>query len=253
MRVHARLLRPPRAVAGPTLMLHGLGVSAASLGPLAEILARRSLTLVPDLPGFGRSEAREVWTTARIAAAAARLLEARGLGPVVVVGHSYGCHVGVLLARRRPELVSALVMLSPAFARPPGSALGQVVRLAADAPLERPSLVAGGVRDYLRAGPGRVVRTLREAARLPLDGLVAGLAPPLLVVRGGRDPLTPARWAERLRACAPRAEVATIPRAAHGLGHDAPAATAGAVERFLGRDGHPARMARLGEPSRRAG
>ena len=246
VRVHARLLDPGDPSPGPIVMLHGLGVSAASLGPLAKRLARRSPVLVPDLPGFGRTEAREVWSTARIAAAVERLIELRGVGRVTLVGHSYGCHVGAVLAGLRPDRVDALVLLSPSFARPPGSALGQVLRLAVDAPLERPSLVAGGIRDYLRAGPARVIGTLREAAAIPLDDLVAGLEAPLLIVRGGRDPLTPGRWAERLRRRAPRAQVATIPRAAHGLGHDAPAATAAAIERFLGRDGHPPRMARAG-------
>lgn len=243
VRVHARLLRPVAGSAGPIVMLHGLGVSAASLGPLAEVLAEDRTILVCDLPGFGLSVSDEIWGTSRIADAVEQVLERRGLGRVTLVGHSWGCHVASLVAIRHPERVGALVMLSPAFDRRPGGALGQILRLAVDAPMERRSLVAGGARDYLRAGPARVLVTLREAASIHLDDLIDRVAAPILIVRGGRDPLTTGRWAARLARRAPRARVAVIPGAAHGLGHDAPRAVAGAIAAFLAAEGHPARMA----------
>jgi pimeloyl-ACP methyl ester carboxylesterase len=244
VRLHALLRRPRAAVGPPILMLHGLGVSAASLGPLAERLAEDRLTVVPDLPGFGRSDAAEVWSTRRIADGIDRFMALRGLPRAVVVGHSYGCHVAAVLAERHRERVAALVLLSPAFDRRLGGGLAQAVRLAIDAPMERPSLVAGGVRDYLRAGPRRVIGTMRDAARIPIEDLLARIDAPILVVRGSRDPLTTARWAVNLRRRARRAAVATIPRAAHGLGHDAPAAVAGAIQRFLDEALHPPRMPR---------
>jgi 2-hydroxy-6-oxonona-2,4-dienedioate hydrolase len=246
VRLHAVVRRPRAAVPPPVLMLHGLGVSAASLGPLAELLAEDRLVVVPDLPGFGRSHARAVWRTYEIAAAVDRFMALRGLPRAVVVGHSYGCHVGTELALAHPGRVAALVLMSPAFDRRFGGGLAQVARLAVDAPMERPVLVAGGIRDYLRAGPARVLSTMREAGRIPLEDLVTRVEAPILLLRGSRDPLTTARWARELRERAPRAAVATVPRAAHGLGHDAPAAAAGAIRRFLDVTLHPPRMPRSG-------
>ncbi|MBJ7457200.1 MAG: alpha/beta hydrolase [Thermoleophilia bacterium] len=244
VRMHARLLRPGRRTRGPVVMLHGLGVSAASLGPLAERLAERSTTLVCDLPGFGRTAADGPWSTRRVAGAVEEVLERRGLGRVVVVGHSWGCHVAALLAARHPERVGALVLLSPSFDRAPGGAPGHVLRLIADAPMERPSLVLGGARDYLRAGPRRLIATLRDARRIHLDEVVAGIGAPILVVRGSRDPLATGEWVRRIAAAAPDGRVAVVPRAAHGLGHDAPGAVAGAVSTFLEGSGHRPRMSR---------
>jgi pimeloyl-ACP methyl ester carboxylesterase len=116
--------------------------------------------------------------------------------------------------------------------------------------MERPSLVAGGVRDYLRAGPRRVLVTLREAARIPLGDLVAAARSPVLIVRGSRDALTTARWAEELRRSATGpARVAVVPRAAHALGHEAPGAVADAIDAFLGTlRMHPTSMARESSP-----
>ncbi|HSJ72823.1 MAG TPA: alpha/beta fold hydrolase [Miltoncostaeaceae bacterium] len=248
--IHAEILGPDRAGLEPIVLLHGLGVSAASLGPLAERLAERHAVLSCDLPGFGLSASDEIWHTGRIADAVRRLLDARGLARVVLAGHSYGCHVAACLAARHPERVAALILLSPAFDRRFGSPLAQMLRLTLDATMERPSLVAGGIRDYLRAGPRRVVVTLREAARIPLADLVAAADSPVLIVRGSRDALTTTRWAGELRLrCAGPARVAVVPRAAHALGHEAPGAVAGAIDAFLGTlRAHPGSMAREASP-----
>jgi pimeloyl-ACP methyl ester carboxylesterase len=215
-------------------MVHGLGVSSASLGPLAERLAERHAVAVVDLPGFGRSEADRVWTTGEVAEAVAGALERRSLRGVALVGHSWGCHVAATVAVRHPGLVGRLVLLSPAFDGGRGGPVGLILRLAADAPMERPSLLGGAMRDYLHAGPRRVIGTLLDANGIRLGDLVAQVRMPLLIVRGSRDPLTTRRWAEELAArSGGPATVAVIPRAAHGLGHDAPLATARAITAFM--------------------
>lgn len=246
--LHSQYLGTRAPGVEPLVLLHGLGVSAASLSPLAAELAAGRRVVSCDLPGFGLSASREIWSTARITEAVCGLLDAEGLWPAVLVGHSYGCHVAASLAARHPDRVSRLVLLSPAFDRLLGSPLAQMLRLTLDAVMERPALVGGGIRDYLRAGPRRVVATLREAAGIPLGDLVAGVRCPVLIVRGSRDALTTARWAGELRARAQGpARVAVVPRAAHALGHEAPRAAARAIEAFLEDAGpHSVRMPRGG-------
>lgn len=218
----------------PIVMLHGLGVSATSLRPLAERLAGRRTAMCCDLPGFGLSASPRIWPTGEMAAVVGGLLDARGLERVVLLGHSFGCHVAALVAAARPERVAALVFLSPAFDPRAGGALAMMLRLTIDAPMERPSLVGSGLRGYLRAGPRRVLATLREATGIPLDDLVGGVRSPLLVVRGSRDLLTTVRWADDLRRSAGGpARVAVVPGAAHALGHEAPVAVGRAIEAFL--------------------
>ena len=248
--LHTEVIGPDGPGHEPIVLLHGLGVSATSLGPLAGRLARRHEVVSCDLPGFGESPSPEIWDTARIAEGVRRVLDDRGLARAVLAGHSYGCHVAACLAARHPERVAALVLLSPAFDRRFGSPLAQMLRLTVDATMERPGLVAVGIRDYVRAGPRRVVTTLREASRIPLDDLVAAARCPVLIVRGSRDALTTGRWADELRrsAAAP-ARVAVVPRAAHALGHEAPGAAAGAIEAFLANlRAHPTSMARDASP-----
>jgi pimeloyl-ACP methyl ester carboxylesterase len=96
---------------GPILWLHGLGESGLCF---ERVLAHPGLSgwrhLVPDLPGYGRS----AWPSRPVALPdlASRLagwLHARGEPPVVVVGHSMGGVLGLLMADRHPSCVRALM------------------------------------------------------------------------------------------------------------------------------------------------
>lgn len=197
-------------------------MSSASLEPLAGRLAGQRRVVFCDSPGRSIDEA---------AGGVSRFLD--GAAPAVLVGHSYGCLVAARVAARHPDRVGALVFLSPAFDRRFGSVAAQLARLLVDLPLERPSFIAAGLRDWWRVGPGRLLAMAREAARSPLEEMVAATGCPLLVIRGGRDPLTTGRWASELAGrAAPRGTVAVVPGAAHGLGHEAPVAVARAVDRF---------------------
>ena len=100
--------------------------------------------------------------------------------------------------------------------------------------MERPSLLGGAFNDYMPAGPRRVIGTLFEASSLRLGDIVGEVSAPIMIVRGSRDPLATSKWAASLAASARTpATIAEIPRAAHGLGHDAPHAVARAIEAFL--------------------
>ena len=79
-----------------------------------------------DLPGFGASPPPQTaWGSADYAALVARVLREGGpgspVGPVVVLGHSFGGRVAVHLAATEPELVRALVLTGAPVARRVGA------------------------------------------------------------------------------------------------------------------------------------
>lgn len=98
------------------VLVHGLGASAAFWRPVSHELAKRRVpTLTPDLLGFGRSS--RLGTHFHLddqAAAIIRLVAARNRGPVLLVAHSYGAAVAVVVASKRPDLISSLVLVEPA-------------------------------------------------------------------------------------------------------------------------------------------
>ncbi|MFF3872726.1 alpha/beta fold hydrolase [Streptomyces sp. NPDC001978] len=94
--------------------VHGLGsVSAvyhAHVAARPELAGRRSLFV--DLPGHGISDRPEHfgYTLEENADALAVALDAAGLGGAELIAHSMGGAVALVLAHRRPDLVSRLVL-----------------------------------------------------------------------------------------------------------------------------------------------
>ncbi len=78
----------------------------------------RATVVVPDLRGFGASDARpaeppEAYAAAGQAASVLGLMRELGLRPAVVAGYDVGSRVAQQIAREAPELVRALVIAPP--------------------------------------------------------------------------------------------------------------------------------------------
>ena len=71
-----------------------------------------------DQPGYGHSASVEPYDLERVCASLARLIQALGNEPVVLVGHSMGGLIAQETYARHPQLVKALALCftSPAFA-----------------------------------------------------------------------------------------------------------------------------------------
>lgn len=103
-------------VDGPdVLAIHGMTGHGARWADLANNHLPDIRVLAPDLIGHGHSPWTPPWDIAAQVDALVRLLEAHARGPVVIVGHSYGGTLAVHVARRRPDLVRALLLLDPAI------------------------------------------------------------------------------------------------------------------------------------------
>jgi lipase len=100
----------------PVLALHGLTGHGARWAALAAEQLPDVRILAPDLRGHGRSTSLPPWTFETVVDDVAGLLDGE---PAVVLGHSFGGAIGIHLARRRPELVRALVLLDPAIGQDP--------------------------------------------------------------------------------------------------------------------------------------
>lgn len=94
----------------PILLMHGLMGRATTWWPVARRLVAHGRVLAFDARGHGRSQARGPWTTERLAADAADVLDQLGAGPALVAGHSMGGLHGLVLAARRPDLVRGLLV-----------------------------------------------------------------------------------------------------------------------------------------------
>jgi pimeloyl-ACP methyl ester carboxylesterase len=103
-----------QAEAPAILLLHGFPSSSRMWQPLIDRLADRYRMIAPDYPGFGHSDAppAEAFTYSfdRIAEVIERFADKVGLARCAMVVQDYGGPVGMRLAVRRPDRLSALVV-----------------------------------------------------------------------------------------------------------------------------------------------
>jgi pimeloyl-ACP methyl ester carboxylesterase len=198
------------------------------------------------------------FTIARHTADIAGLMRALGEGPVRLIGHSRGGHIAFRVAQHHPELIQSLVLLEPggeldetlggappagqqgaAFAR--GAALigaGQVeegLTVIAEhtggpgAWAKRSEARKAVNRDNARTLLGQVNEQRRPYSRAEAEGIAIRT----LLVGGDQSQPQFGRILDALEGAMPNARRETIPKAAHSVQADNPAAFNAAVLAFL--------------------
>jgi len=202
--------------------------------------------VAPDLPGFGATPPPEAaWCALDYAEAVLPVCEEGP--PVVLLGHSFGGRVAVVLAAAHPERVAALVLTGTPLVRPPGkraprSPLGyRLARrlnrlgLLSDARLDARRRKAGS-EDYRQAvGVMRdvLVRAIAETDDGTYRRALAAVRCPVELVWGERDGAAPPAVATEAAALTGDARVTILPGVGHLTPTEAPAALRAAVERHL--------------------
>lgn len=216
--------------------VHGFGLSGRYLLPTAERLADEFHTLVPDLPGFGRSgKAPNALDVPDLARAAVRFLDERGVEKATLVGNSMGCPVICEFAYHYPERIDRAVLVSPAggiYNQPLRRAIGQ---LSKDGGREPVKMIGVATPDYLRFGVPSTFKMFKALTQYPSLERLLGLRIPTLVVLGERDPLLPG--AERVREVASMTEnnvlIVRMDGAAHAINFSHPDELAHVIRLFM--------------------
>jgi magnesium chelatase accessory protein len=246
------------------LLLHGTGASAHSYAALAPLLARHHHVLVPDLPGHAHTQRPRAdgLSLPGMAALVAALLQALGVQPRAVVGHSAGAAVAARLVLDGGAAPRCLVSLNGAW-YPPGGAGGwwyaPAAKLLALNPLvpavfswqaARPAVLkkllqgtgsqldAEGAALYRRlaADVGHVAAVLAMMASWDLAPLLRDLprlALPLHLVAAEHDGAVPPIQAERLARLVPQAQVHRLAGLGHLAHEEAPARVAALLVPWL--------------------
>ncbi|MBM3570343.1 MAG: alpha/beta fold hydrolase [Alphaproteobacteria bacterium] len=243
---------------GPALvLLHGIGGGALGWPDQLAAWSDRYRVIAWDMPGYGRSPLPERMSWPGLADALAALLDARGIGRAVVLGHSMGGMVAQAFAARHPERVAGLVLsgTSPAFGKA-GGAWQREFLSARLKPLDEgktPADIAdGNARAILGEAPDGMAHrravalmaavpaaTYRAALTLlvTFDGRadLPRIAVPTLCLAGGKDTVAPPEVMEGMAKRIAGADYVVIPGAGHLANLERPTAFNAAVEGFLER------------------
>lgn len=110
--------------APPVVLLHGLNVQAHTWDPIAAELAEHFHVIAMDMRGHGDSDwSREGYRVRSMARDVHGLIDALGMGPVQLVGHSAGVRVAIAVAGERPETITGLALSDAGPANSPSGAV----------------------------------------------------------------------------------------------------------------------------------
>lgn len=148
----------------------------------------------------------------------------------LIVANSLGAQIATELAVRSPGSVRALVLTGPTWDPAAPNLPAQFARLVADSYREQPSLVPVALADYARRGPRQILMAARAMLRHPMAARLAEVRVPVVVVRGGRDPICGQDWAELLAAAPVEGRLVVVPGAAHAVDWSHPGAVVQVVD-----------------------
>lgn len=248
---------------GTVVLVHGIPGAARAWQKVAAALPDGIEVIVPDLIGFGDSVSPKTATIDTLgpgpqAWALESLLDETGVRDAVLVGHDFGGPISILLAERRPDLVSRLFVLAAnTFPDTPIpfplslTTLPIIGGLAARAIFSRASL-AMMLRKGVGAGPPpdvatyigdrhqqRAIATIFSGALsqlrelyAPVETALRELDVPVVVGWGDKDPFFTLTHGQRTADTA-RGEFRVFAGAGHFLPHERHEEVAREIEKLL--------------------
>ncbi len=112
-QLHFRIVRPARSSRTPLMCLHASPLSSAVFDNWIREIGKDRIAVAPDTPGYGGSDTppRPV-EIADFAVAMLRFMDEMKLGVVDLMGYHTGSLTSVELARRHPDRIRKVVLLS---------------------------------------------------------------------------------------------------------------------------------------------
>jgi len=237
----------------PLFLLHSLLSDRASFNAIVPALSKSFRVIVPELPGFGRSQ-RLIGSLADIADRMAKMVNHAARGErAIVLGNGYGGFVALQMAIRHAGVAARLVLADcgAAFSEPGRAAFRNMAALSSEGDLsalsdvamrrlfapefqeENPALMADRRAAFLRTDPEVFRAACAQLADLDLCDELHKVRVPVLVLVGDQDEATPPAMSQELAAGLPDARLKIIPGCAHVPQLQAPGVFLEAISAFL--------------------
>lgn len=212
----------------PILLLHGWGCNHTTLASIQKIVEPGMHVFSVDFPGFGQStEPKEVWGIEEYTRLIEKMIEKLGIDNPVLLGHSFGGRVSILLSSRRP--VNKVILVDAAGVKPRHSLRWYFKVYSYKLAKKLYPLVFGkkkaqekidrarakrGSSDYNNATP-MMRAILSKCVNEDLCSVMPAIKAPVLLVWGENDTATPLSDAKKMEKLIPDAGLVSFP----GCGH----------------------------------
>lgn len=232
----------------PVELMHGWGCNRTTLASIERTVRELGRPLINvDFPGFGESpEPDSVWGVEEYTRAMEELLAAEDVDrDAVLLGHSFGGRVGILLASRNP--IGKLILVDAAGVRPRFSLIKWLKirffkiqkvlcpifmgKKRGQAFIEKRRAKAGS-SDYANATP-RMRAILSRVVNEDLKHVMPAIKAPTLLIWGENDTATPLADAKVMERLIPGAGLVSFPGCGHYSFLDNPVQFAAVLRSFL--------------------
>lgn len=115
----------------PLLILHGWGSNSERWLEVAEPLSKKFKVIIPDIPGFGKSEVlQEPWNLNKYVSWADEFVRQLKLGDFYLLGHSFGGALASKISIKHAQEIKKLFLVSAACIRRKTNKKGISARIA---------------------------------------------------------------------------------------------------------------------------
>jgi pimeloyl-ACP methyl ester carboxylesterase len=207
------------------LFLHGWSSSKEVWGSAMQSLATSGHNVVAlDLPGFGGTDIpKEAWSVDNYVEFVKAFISKINLTQVIIVGHSFGGRISLVLTAKSPELVNKLVLVDSAgfhsskrfkkFLAKISKAIRPFFRLRWLSPVRKKIYRAFGAEDYV-ATP-ELNKTFVKVIGEDLSKYLPLVTTPTLIIWGKNDLVTPIVFANQFSKHIKNSILQIIPGAGH--------------------------------------
>lgn len=221
---------------GPALFLfHSLLSDRASFDAIVPRLSQSFRVIVPELPGFGQSQAVDGGLEVVADRMAEAVKESAGGGGAIVLGNGYGAFVALLMAIRHPGIATRLILADcgaafsesgrEAFRNMAAASKARGLSAITDVAMRRlfapefqaqhPDLMRDRREAFLKTDLEVFQAACAALAELDLRPELGQVNVPVLVLVGEHDEATPPPMSRELAAGLPNARLKIIPGCAH--------------------------------------
>ncbi len=236
-----------RGAGTPLMLVHGFPLDHTLWNETASLLEGDFDLILPDLRGFGGSTTIETpYLMSDMADDLAALLDHFGIEKTALAGHSMGGYVALAFAKKYPQRVSGLALVSSqAAADAPDRKEGRYktaqdvaekgVEVVADAMTPKLSsnaeVQAFARESILRQGKAGVIGALKAMAeREDSMPILSSFDFPVVLIHGDADALIPLEKAQEIKEALPDAKLVILQGAGHLPMMELPGETADALK-----------------------
>jgi pimeloyl-ACP methyl ester carboxylesterase len=219
-------------VGTPLMLIHGYPLDHTIWNDVIPLLKNDFDLILPDLRGFGQSDTVETpYTMFDMADDLAGLLDYLKIEKAALAGHSMGGYIALAFARKYPQRVSGLGLVSSQAAADSPEGKDRRYQTAAEVAQKGVGIVAEAMPPKLSAdvrvqafarvvieqqNPLAVMGALKAMAeREDLMSYISSATFPVTLIHGNEDVLIPIERAQEIKAVLPSARLVELQGAGH--------------------------------------